>query len=138
MKVVLQNASFVPSESDVTSFEIAANLAFRTIGQKSNATLLEPIMKLEVVTPEGYVGDILSDINRRRGMVLETESKLGARIIKAQVPLSEMFGYVTIIRTLTSGRASSTMEFSHYEAMPFSMTAEIVKKVTGKQLLINQ
>ncbi len=138
LKVVLQHASFIPNESDVTSFEIVANLAYRAIGQKASATLLEPIMKLEVVTPEEYVGEVLSDINRRRGMVQETESKLGARIIKAQVPLSEMFGYVTILRTLTSGRASSTMEFSHYETMPFMMTSDIVKKITGKQLIINQ
>lgn len=138
MKVVLHNAQHIQGESDATAFEIAANLAFRAIGQKANATLLEPIMKLEVVTPEDYVGEVLSDVNRRRGVVLETESKLGARVIKANVPLSEMFGYVTILRTLTSGRASSTMEFSHYEAMPFEMAADIVKKVTGKQLLINQ
>lgn len=138
MKVILHSAMQVQGESDATAFEIAANLAFRAIGQKANATLMEPIMKLEVVSPEDYVGEVLSDINRRRGVVLETESKMGARIIKANVPLSEMFGYVTILRTLTSGRASSTMEFSHYEKMPFEMAAEIVKKVTGKQLLINQ
>jgi len=138
MKVILHEANQIQGESDATAFEIAANLAFRAIGQKASATLMEPIMKLEVVTPEDYVGEVLSDINRRRGMVFETESKLGARIIKAQVPLAEMFGYVTILRTLTSGRASSTMEFSHYEAMPFELAAEIVKKVTGKQLLINQ
>lgn len=138
MKAILHNASHVPGESDNTAFEIAANLAYRAIGQTANATLMEPIMKLEVVTPEDYVGEVLSDINRRRGIVLETESKMGARIIKVNVPLSEMFGYVTILRTLSSGRASSTMEFSHYEKMPFEMAAEIVKKVTGKQLLINQ
>ncbi len=137
MKAILHSAQYLQGESDALAFEIVANMAYRSIGQKASLTLLEPIMKLEVVTPEDYVGDVLSDINRRRGMVLETESKLGARIIKAQVPLSEMFGYVTILRTLTSGRASSTMEFSHYDVMPFEMVAEIVKKVTGKQLLIN-
>lgn len=138
MKAILHKASFVHGESDATAFEIVANLAFRAIGQKNQATLLEPIMKLEVVTPEDYMGEVLSDINRRRGVVLDTESKLGARVIRANVPLSEMFGYVTILRTLTSGRASSTMEYSHYEALPLSMAAEIVKKVTGKQLVINQ
>ncbi|MCX7862939.1 MAG: elongation factor G [Bacteroidales bacterium] len=137
MKAVLNKASFIQGESDATAFEIVANLAFRNIGQKIQATLLEPIMKLEVVTPEDYVGEVLSDINRRRGIVLETESKLGARVINAHVPLSEMFGYVTILRTLTSGRASSTMEFSHYDALPINLAAEIVKKVTGKQLVIN-
>lgn len=137
MKAVLHQASFIQGESDATAFEIVANLAFRNIGQKIQATLLEPIMKLEVVTPEDYVGEVLSDINRRRGVVLDTESKLGARVINAHVPLSEMFGYVTILRTLTSGRASSSMEFSHYEALPLPMAAEIVKKVTGKQLVIN-
>jgi elongation factor G len=89
------------------------------------------------VTPEDYVGEVLSDINRRRGVVLETESKLGARVISAHVPLAEMFGYVTILRTLTSGRASSTLEFSHYEPLPLPMAAEIIRKVTGKQLVIN-
>ncbi len=138
MKAVLHNANHIQGESDATAFEIVANLAFRAIGQKNQATLLEPIMKLEVVTPEDYVGEVLSDINRRRGMVLETESKAGARIISAHVPLAEMFGYVTILRTLTSGRASSTMEFSHYEQLPLPMAAEIVKKVTGKLLVINQ
>lgn len=138
MKVVLHNAKHIQGESDEIAFEIAANLAFRAIGQKASTTLLEPMMNLEVVTPEDYVGEILSDLNRRRGVVLETESKHDVRIIKAKVPLSEMLGYVTVLRTLTSGRASSTMEFSHYEAMPFEKVADIVRKITGKQLLINQ
>jgi elongation factor G len=138
MKAILHKINYIQGESDANAFEIAANLAFRAICQKNQATLLEPIMKLEVVTPEDYVGEVLSDINRRRGIVLETESKHGARVISANVPLSEMFGYVTILRTLTSGRASSTMEYSHYEALPLPMAADIVKKVTGKQLVINQ
>jgi elongation factor G len=137
MKAILHKAVFIPGESDTIAFEIVTNLAFRAIGQKIQSTLLEPIMKLEVVTPEDYVGEVLSDINRRRGVVLETESKLGARVISAHVPLAEMFGYVTILRTLTSGRASSTLEFSHYEPLPLPMAAEIIRKVTGKQLVIN-
>ena len=94
--------------------------------------MLEPIMAVEVVTPEDYMGDVISDLNKRRGQVEGMDSKAGARVIKAKVPLSEQFGYVTVLRTLSSGRASSTMEFSHYEPMPPNLAKEILEKVTGK------
>jgi elongation factor G len=96
--------------------------------------MLEPIMSVEVVTPEEYMGDVISDLNKRRGQVEGMDSKAGARVIKAKVPLAEQFGYVTVLRTLSSGRASSTMEFSHYEQMPPNLAREILEKVTGKSL----
>ena len=92
-------------------------------------------MSVEVVTPEEYMGDVISDLNKRRGQVEGMDSKAGARVIKAKVPLSEQFGYVTVLRTLSSGRASSSMEFSHYEAMPPNLSKEVLEKVTGKALL---
>jgi elongation factor G len=94
--------------------------------------MLEPIMAVEVVTPEEYMGDVISDLNKRRGQVEGMDSKAGARVIKAKVPLSEQFGYVTVLRTLSSGRATSTMEFSHYQKMPTNLSNEILEKVTGK------
>jgi elongation factor G len=97
--------------------------------------MLEPIMSVEVVTPEEYMGDVISDLNKRRGQVEGMDSKAGARVIKAKVPLAEQFGYVTVLRTLTSGRASSTMEFSHYEPMPENLAREILEKVTGKAFI---
>jgi elongation factor G len=92
-------------------------------------------MSVEVVTPEEYMGDVISDLNKRRGQVEGMDSKAGARVIKAKVPLAEQFGYVTVLRTLTSGRASSTMEFSHYEPMPENLAREILEKVTGKAFI---
>ncbi|PIV58900.1 MAG: elongation factor G [Bacteroidetes bacterium CG02_land_8_20_14_3_00_31_25] len=138
LKVVLEDAAFHPVDSDAVSFEIAANLAYRNASLNANPTLLEPIMNIEVVTPEEYMGEVMSDLNRRRGQITGMDNRLGARIVKAQVPLSEMFGYVTILRTITSGRASSSMEFFQYQKMPFELAAEIIKRVTGKQIFINQ
>ena len=138
MKVVLTDASFHPVDSDSVSFEIAANLSYRNASMSANPTLLEPIMNVEIVTPEEYMGDVMSDLNRRRGQILGMDNKLGARVVKAQVPLAEVFGYVTILRTITSGRASSSMEFFQYQKMPFELAAEIIKRVTGKQIFINQ
>jgi elongation factor G len=91
-------------------------------------------MTVEVVTPEEYMGDVISDLNKRRGQVEGMDSKAGARVIKAKVPLSEQFGYVTVLRTLSSGRATSSMEFSHYAAMPKNLATEVFEKVTGKAL----
>ncbi len=138
LKVVLIDASFHPVDSDSVSFEIAANLSYRNASMSANPTLLEPIMNVEIVTPEEYMGDVMSDLNRRRGQILGMDNKLGARVVKAQVPLAEVFGYVTILRTITSGRASSSMEFFQYQKMPFELAAEIIKRVTGKQIFINQ
>jgi elongation factor G len=132
LKVILKDGSFHPVDSDALSFEIAAKQAFRRFAGKCNPVLLEPIMSTEVVTPEEYVGDVISDFNRRRGRVEGMESKAGSRVVKAKVPLAEKFGYVTVLRTLTSGRATSTMEFSHYEEVPEEIANRIVEITKGK------
>jgi elongation factor G len=134
LKVILKDGSYHPVDSDALSFEIAAKQAFRRFAGKCNPVILEPIMSTEVVTPEEYVGDVISDFNRRRGKVEGMESKAGARVIKAKVPLAEKFGYVTVLRTLTSGRATSTMEFSHYEEVPAEIANRIVEITKGKIL----
>ena len=134
LKVVLKDGSYHPVDSDALSFEIAAKQAFRKFAGKCNPVILEPIMSTEVVTPEEYVGEVISDFNRRRGRVEGMESKAGARVVKAKVPLAEKFGYVTVLRTLTSGRATSTMEFSHYEQVPADISNRIVEITKGKIL----
>ena len=117
LKVTVIDGSFHPVDSDQLSFEICAQIAFKNACQKAKPVLMEPIMQIEIVTPEANMGDVIGDLNKRRGQVegMDT-SRTGARIVKAKVPLSEMFGYVTTLRTITSGRATSSMEFSHYEA----------------------
>ncbi len=134
LKVVLKDGSYHPVDSDALSFEIAAKQAFRKFAGKCNPVILEPIMSTEVVTPEEYVGDVIGDFNRRRGRVEGMESKAGSRVVKAKVPLAEKFGYVTVLRTLTSGRATSTMEFSHYEKVPAEISNRIVEITKGKIL----
>jgi elongation factor G len=134
LKVVLKDGSYHPVDSDALAFEIAAKQAFRKFAGKCNPVILEPIMSTEVVTPEEYVGDVIGDFNRRRGKVEGMESKAGSRVVKAKVPLSEKFGYVTVLRTLTSGRATSTMEFSHYEKVPAEISNRIVEVTKGKIL----
>jgi elongation factor G len=134
LKVVLKDGSYHPVDSDALSFEIAAKQAFRKFASKCNPVILEPIMSTEVVTPEEYVGDVIGDFNRRRGRVEGMESKAGSRVVKAKVPLSEKFGYVTVLRTLTSGRATSTMEFSHYDKVPAEISNKIVEITKGKIL----
>jgi elongation factor G len=134
LKVVLKDGSYHPVDSDALAFEIAAKQAFRKFAGKCNPVILEPIMSTEVVTPEEYVGDVISDFNRRRGRVEGMESKAGSRVVKAKVPLAEKFGYVTVLRTLTSGRATSTMEFSHYEKVPVEISNRIVEITKGKIL----
>ncbi len=130
MKVTLKDGSFHPVDSDSLSFELAAKLGFREAAKKAKPVLLEPIMKLEVVTPEENMGDIIGDLNRRRGQVLNMTDRSGAKVIRAHVPLSEMFGYVTVLRTLSSGRATSSMEFSHYAEAPENIAQEVIKKET--------
>ncbi len=130
MKVTLKDGSFHPVDSDSLSFELAAKLGFKEAAKKANPILLEPIMKLEVVTPEENMGDIVGDLNRRRGQILSMDDRAGAKVIKAHVPLSEMFGYVTVLRTLSSGRATSSMEFSHYAPAPDNIAEEVIKKET--------
>jgi elongation factor G len=132
LKVVLLDGSFHPVDSDSLSFEIAAKQAFRHALPKANPILLEPIMSVEVVTPEEYMGDVISDFNKRRGQIEGMETKAGARVIKAKVPLAEQFGYVTVLRTLTSGRATSTMEFSHFEPVSESIAKQILDALKGR------
>ena len=128
LKVTLKDGSFHPVDSDQLSFELAARLAFRHACPKAKPVLLEPIMSLEVVTPEDYMGDIVGDLNRRRGQINAMDSTLGARIVKAYVPLAEQFGYVTILRTISSGRATSTMSFHHYAEVPAGLAKEVIEK----------
>ena len=136
LKVALVDGSFHPVDSDALSFELCAKQAFRSAASKAKPILLEPIMKVEVVTPDDYMGDIVSDLNRRRGHVESMDAKFGARVIKALVPLSEQFGYVTTLRTLSSGRATSTMEFSHYAEVPKNIAIAVLESVKGKTELL--
>jgi elongation factor G len=131
LKVVVRDGSFHAVDSDALSFEIAAKTAFREACPKASPVLMEPIMKIEVSTPEQYMGDIVGDLNKRRGQIEGMDSKHGSQIIRAKVPLSEMFGYVTLLRTISSGRASSAMEFSHYADAPRNVQEEVVAKVKG-------
>ncbi len=132
MKVRLIDGSFHAVDSDALSFELAARMAYREALPKCKPTLMEPIMKIEILTPEENMGDVIGDMNRRRGQLQGMDTRNGAQVIKALVPLSEMFGYVTQLRTITSGRATSTMEFDHYEAAPKNVQDEIVAKSKGK------
>jgi elongation factor G len=132
LKVRVFDGSFHAVDSDSMSFELCAKQGFREAARKAKPVLLEPIMKVEVVTPDQYMGDVTGDLNRRRGMMEGMDSRGGAQVIKAKVPLSEMFGYVTQLRSLSSGRASSTMEFSHYNPAPNNIAEEVIAKVKGK------
>ncbi len=134
LKVTLKDGSFHAVDSDQLSFELAAKLAYRTALPKANPVLLEPIMKLEVLTPEENMGDVVGDLNRRRGVMEGMGDRAGVKVVKAKVPLSEMFGYVTQLRTITSGRATSTMEFSHYQEAPRNVSEEVVAKAKGKKV----
>ena len=131
MKVTLKDGSFHPVDSDQLSFELAAKIGFRSAAKAAGAVILEPIMKLEVLTPEENMGDIVGDLNRRRGQVNDMGDRAGAKVIKAEVPLSEMFGYVTTLRTLSSGRATSTMEFSHYAETPSNIAESVIAEARG-------
>jgi elongation factor G len=132
LKVTLLDGSFHPVDSDQLSFEICARQAFKSAASKAGPKLLEPIMKLEIVTPEEYMGDIIGDLNRRRGDIAGMETKGGAKVLNAKVPLSEQFGYVTVLRTLSSGRATSSMEFSHYQEVPKQLAEKVLENVQGR------
>ncbi|MBC31002.1 MAG: elongation factor G [Muricauda sp.] len=131
LKVTLKDGSFHPVDSDSLSFELAAKLGYKEAAKKARPVLMEPIMKLEVLTPEENMGDIVGDLNRRRGQVNNMADRAGSKVIKAEVPLAEMFGYVTSLRTLSSGRATSTMEFSHYAETPPNIAEEVIKAAKG-------
>ena len=126
LKVVLKDGSFHPVDSDALSFELAAKMGYKACAKAAGAIILEPIMKMDVITPEENMGDIVGDLNRRRGQVNDMSDRGGAKVVKADVPLSEMFGYVTTLRTLSSGRATSTMEFSHYAQTPANVSEEVI------------
>jgi len=133
MKIVVTDGSYHDVDSDALSFEICAKTAFREALPKAKPVLLEPIMKVEVLTPEQNMGDVVGDLNKRRGQIEGMDSRAGVQVVKAKVPLSEMFGYVTQLRTITSGRASSTMEFSHYADAPRNIADEVIAKANGKK-----
>ena len=128
MKVRIIDGSYHPVDSDALSFELCARVAFKEACRKAKPILLEPIMKLEVLTPDAYLGDVTGDLNRRRGVLENVLAKVGVQAIQAKVPLQQMFGYVTALRTITSGRANSTMEFSHYAELPKDLSENILKK----------
>ena len=131
MKVTLKDGSFHAVDSDSLSFELAAKIGYKNAAKLAKSVIMEPIMKLEVLTPELNMGDVVGDLNRRRGQVNNMDDRAGAKVVKAQVPLSEMFGYVTALRTLSSGRATSTMEFDHYAATPQNVSAEVIASING-------
>ena len=137
LKVTVIDGSFHPVDSDQLSFELCAIQAFKKASEKAGPVLMEPIMKIEVVTPEESMGDVISDLNKRRGQVegMET-SRSGARVVKAQAPLAEMFGYVTALRTITSGRATSTMTFSHYAEVSSSIAKKVLTDCQGRVDLV--
>ena len=132
MKITLMDGSFHAVDSDSLSFELCAKMAYRDAMKSCSPILLEPIMKIEIITPEENMGDVVGDLNRRRGMMKGMDDKNGAKVLKADVPLSEMFGYVTQLRTITSGRATSSMEFAHYSEAPKSVAQDVVDKANGK------
>ena len=137
LKVTLNDGSFHPVDSDQLSFELVAHQAFKVLCPKANPVLMEPIMKVEVVTPEENMGDVIGDLNKRRGLVQGMEeARSGARIVKAMVPLAEMFGYVTALRTITSGRATSSMEYDHHAALSTSIAKEVLDEVNGHSELL--
>ncbi|WBX77518.1 elongation factor G [Tenacibaculum ovolyticum] len=131
MKVTLKDGSFHPVDSDQLSFELAAKMGFKAASKAAKSKIMEPLMKLEVLTPEENMGDIVGDLNRRRGQVNDMSDRNGAKVVKALVPLSEMFGYVTALRTMSSGRATSTMEFSHYAETPSNVSEDVIAKSKG-------
>ena len=133
IKVTLKDGSFHPVDSDSLSFELAAKMGYKSAAKAAGAVIMEPIMKLEVLTPEENMGDIVGDLNRRRGQVNSMDDRAGSKVVKANVPLSEMFGYVTSLRTLSSGRATSTMEFSHYEQTPSNISEAVIAEVKGQK-----
>ena len=137
LKVTLTDGSFHPVDSDQLSFELVAHQAFKVLCPKAGPVLMEPIMKVEVVTPEENMGDVIGDLNKRRGMVQGMdEARSGARIVKAEVPLAEMFGYVTALRTITSGRATSSMEYDHHAPVSTAIAKAVLDEVNGHSELL--
>jgi elongation factor G len=134
LKVTLNDGSFHAVDSDALSFEICAQIGYKEAARKASPVLLEPIMKVEVVTPEENMGDVMGDLNRRRGQMQGMDSRGASQVVKCLVPLSEMFGYVTQLRTITSGRATSTMEFDHFEPCPRNISEEVIARIKGEKV----
>ena len=134
IKVRLFDGSFHNVDSDALSFETAAKLAFRKAAKKAKSVLLEPLMSVEVVTSERYLGDVIGDLNRRRGSIEGSEMKGDSQIVNAKVPLAELFGYVTTLRTITSGRALSTITFHKYQKVSADIEKKILDKLKGEFL----
>jgi len=131
MRVKLFHGSYHDVDSDALSFEMAARLGFKEAAKKAGPVLLEPIMSVEVVSPDEYTGPVTGDLNRRRGLMKGMDSKGVAQLIKADVPLSELFGYITDLRTITSGRATASLTFSHYDPVPNNMAEAVIAKSKG-------
>ena len=131
MKVRVYHGSFHDVDSDALSFEMAAKLGYKEAAKAAGAKIMEPIMSVEVLTPDEYTGPITGDMNRRRGMMKGMDTKQGSQVLKADIPLSELFGYITDLRTMSSGRATANLTFSHYEFVPQNLAEEIVKKAKG-------
>ena len=131
LKVRLFDGSYHDVDSDALSFELCAKIAFKSAVKQAGPELLEPIMRLDVITPEENMGDVIGDLNRRRGQVEGMEDKSGSKLVKAKVPLSEMFGYVTDLRTISSGRATSTMEFFSFQTAPKNIAETVIAETTG-------
>jgi elongation factor G len=131
IQVRLIDGSFHSVDSDALAFQIAAGIAFREACRKAKAVLLEPVMKFEIATPNVYIGEVTSDINKRRGHVEEIQSRASDQLILGKVPLAEMFGYVTTLRSITSGRATCMLEFSRYEPTPLEIMNEVLYKIRG-------
>jgi len=132
VKVTLIDGSYHEVDSSEMAFKIAGSMALKEATRKAKAVLLEPMMKVEVVVPEEYMGSVTGDLHSRRGRVESTENRLGSTIIQCRVPLSEMFGYSTDLRSMTQGRATYSMHFSHYDEAPKSVSEEVIAKVSGK------
>lgn len=133
MKVRLFHGSYHDVDSDALSFELAARIGFKEAAKNAGPKIMEPIMNVEVLTPDDYTGPITGDLNRRRGLMKGMDSKAGSQVVKADVPLSELFGYVTELRTISSGRATASLTFSHYEFVPTNLAESIVTKAkSGK------
>jgi elongation factor G len=133
IKVKLFDGSFHEVDSSEMAFKIAGSIAFKEGAKKASPVILEPIMEVEVVTPEEYMGDVMGDLNSRRGKIEGLAPRKDAQVIRARVPLSEMFGYATQMRSMTQGRAIYTMQFSHYDEVPNSISDQIIEKVKGKE-----
>jgi elongation factor G len=131
MKVRLFHGSYHDVDSDALSFELAARIGFKEAAKNAGPKLMEPIMSVEVVTPDEYTGPITGDLNRRRGLMKGMDTKAGSQVVKADVPLSELFGYVTDLRTISSGRASASLTFSHYEFLPNNLAESVITKSKG-------